>query len=431
MATDATISPSSSPIRALLGNRSFTCVWAVGGLSGIVRWLQLLVLGIYTYQITGSPLLVSVVPMLFMLPLALFGPLAGVVADRVNRKLMITVALAMVVCLCIVTAVIAATEGLGFTHVMVVSLLSGLFWAIDMPVRRRLLGDLSGDALATAMSLDSATANATRMSGPLLGGVMLEAFSITGVFVLSAVIFAICLVLMLAAKAPQHPPTTASSMFAREFLAGVRFVLGNAKLRRIFAITIIFNVWGFPFTSMIPIIGSDRLGLGPFMVGVLSSTEGLGAVIGAIVIAFLAKPAYFFPIFLWGSTLQLTMVGYFGVLTYIAGGPTHSLVAASGVLVVIGMGGACFAAMQGTLTYLASPPEYRSRVLGVLTLCIGTGPIGFFNIGWMAESFGVSVALIIDSLEGLTALLLLWVFGQAWESEPDASAQSASDSAKA
>jgi hypothetical protein len=68
--------------------------------------------------------------------------------------------------------------------------------------------------------------------------------------------------------------------------------------------------------------------------------------------------------------------------------------------------------MQGTLTYLAAPAQYRRRVLGVLTLCIGTGPIGFFNVGWMAESFGVANALIIISFEGLLALLILWVWGE-------------------
>ena len=86
--------------------------------------------------------------------------------------------------------------------------------------------------------------------------------------------------------------------------------------------------------------------------------------------------------------------------------------ASSAALTVIGTAGACFAAMQGTLTYLAAPPIYRSRILGVLTLCIGTGPIGFFNVGWMAEIFGVPYALAIISFEGLLALLILWAWGK-------------------
>jgi len=401
-----------SPVRSLLRDRGFLCVWSIGGLTGVVRWLQLLVLGLYTYRITGSPLLVSVVPMLWMLPLALCGPLVGVMADRFNRKTLIGVSISMVMALCIGAAVLAHTEGLSFANVAVISVLSGLFWATDMPVRRRLLGDLSGDSLAAAMGLDSATGNATRMVGPLLGGVMLQSFSITGVFVLSAVIYAVCLLLIAVTRVPRHHRSTTGSMFVREFLGGIRFVRGNDTLRRIFAITIVFNVFGFPFTSMIPIIGTDQLGLAPLLVGVLSSMEGLGAFIGAILLTFLASREHFFQIYTWGTTLYIAMVGYLGLLSAVAGGPLHSVVAASGTLLVIGMAGACFAAMQATLTYLAAPPEYRSRVLGVLTLCIGSGPIGFLNIGWMAEAFGEPAAMMIASAEQLTVLLLLWLYGK-------------------
>ena len=69
--------------------------------------------------------------------------------------------------------------------------------------------------------------------------------------------------------------------------------------------------------------------------------------------------------------------------------------------------------MQSTLTYFHAAPEYRSRVLGVLALCIGSGPLGFLNVGWMAEEFGVAAALVIISGEGLFALLVLW----AWSSD--------------
>ena len=412
MSASRTVPVPRGPVRTLLRERSFLCVWSIGGLTGIVRWLQLLVLGIYTYRITGSPLLVSVVPMLWMLPLALCGPLVGAIADRFSRKTLLAIALVLVLTLSVAAAVLAHTEGLSFANVALISVLSGLFWATDMPVRRRLLGDLSGERVSVAMGLDSATSNATRMAGPLLGGVTLELFSISGVFVLSAVIYAVCLLLIVLARVPEHTRATTGSMFVSEFIGGIKYVLGNYTLRRIFAITIVFNVFGFSFTSMIPIIGTERLGLAPFMVGVLSSMEGMGAFCGAILIAFLATREYFFQIYLWGTTFYISMIGYLGVLTFVAGGPVHSVVAASGTLLFMGMGGACFATMQGTLTYLAAPPEYRSRVLGVLTLCIGSAPIGFFNIGSMAEAFGVPIAMMIASAEGLIVLLLLWVYGK-------------------
>ncbi|MCB1741552.1 MAG: MFS transporter, partial [Gammaproteobacteria bacterium] len=403
--------PHSPGVRGLLAQRDFLFVWGVGGLTGIVRWLHLLVMGLYTFEITGSPLLVSMVPMLWMLPLALCGPLVGVLADRVSRKVLLCATIGMVLGVSIWMAGASLGGELSFTHIAIASVLSGLFWATDMPVRRRLLGDLSGEAVSTAMSLDSATGNATRMAGPLLGGVILQSFSIAGVFLFSSVIFAGCLTLILLTRVPGRQ-VAASTFFVRELYLGIHYVLHSARLRRLLAITIIFNLWGFPFTSMIPIVGSARLGLDPFQIGILSSMEGLGAFLGALSLAMLARPGVFFRIYVGGTIGYLSLVAYLGMLAYVAGGPLHSFLFCAGTLVCIGMSGACFAAMQGTLTYLEAPPAYRSRVLGVLTLCIGSGPLGFLNIGWMAESFGVSTALILSGAEGLLALLALWAFGR-------------------
>ena len=65
-------------------------------------------------------------------------------------------------------------------------------------------------------------------------------------------------------------------------------------------------------------------------------------------------------------------------------------------------------ARLATLVYLAAPPEMRSRVLGVLTVCIGLGPIGFLHLGILAELFGARTACIITGSEGLLALALTW-----------------------
>ncbi|MCH9673502.1 MAG: MFS transporter [Gammaproteobacteria bacterium] len=403
--------PGRGAVLTLLSRPDYFRMWLIGGLTGIVRWLQLLVLGIYTFEITGSPLLVSLVPVCWMLPLALCGPFIGVLADRINRKVLLCVAMTLIMTVSIGMAILASVDTITFGHIAVVSLLSGIFWTTDMPVRRRLMGDLSEGALSTAMSLDSATGNATRMFGPLMGGVMLQSFSLSGVFVLSGLVYAVCLVLALVTRLPHRQTPTVSSAFVRDLVAGLRFVRGDKRLRRIFAVTIVFNIWGFPFTSMVPVFGKDRLGLDPFYVGLLSSMEGFGAFIGALMVAVFATPALFFRIYVGGTMLYLGMIGYLSVLAFVAGGPLHSYLAASVSLVVIGTAGACFAAMQSTLTYLSAPPELRSRVLGVLTLCIGTGPIGFFNVGWMAELYGVSAALAIISIEGLVVLAALWAYG--------------------
>ncbi len=411
MTTDSADRPDDTGIRLLLHDPNYLYIWILGGLTGVIRWFQLLALGVYTFEITESPILVALVPILWGLPLTFFGPVIGAFADRFNRKFLLGGTIAMILVAAAAMTAFAYVGALTFTHIAIASVISGLFWATDMPVRRRLVGDVAGANLSAAMSLDAATNSATRMAGPFMGGIMLQLVGITGVYAMSTAVYAIGLMLIIAIRLPEHVKRVGSPTILLDIIAGVRFILGNWELRRVFAVTIVFNVWGFPFTAMIPILGKERLHLDPFFVGLLSSLEGFGAFVGAMVIAVVAKPAYFGRIYLGGMMLYLAMILYLSVLSYVSGGPHHSFVAASMTLTVIGIAGAGFAVMQSTLTYLSAPPEYRSRVLGVLALCIGTGPIGFLNVGWMAESYGLPWALFIMSVEGLFATLLLWVYG--------------------
>ena len=403
-------SPKAIGLRGLIRDPNYVSIWLLGTLTGFIRWFQLLALGVYTFEITGSPILVALIPILWGLPLTFCGPIIGGFADRVNRKLLLSASLAMILGVSVVMVVLAYKELLTFSYIAIASVLSGLFWATDMPVRRRLVGYLAGDSVSAAMSLDAATNSATRMAGPLFGGVMLQWVGITGVFFLSVSVYAICLVLVLLAQLPATGRRMASPALVRDLIAGVNFVLGDWKLRRVFLITIVFNVFGFPFTAMIPILGKEQLDLDPFLVGLLSSLEGFGAFVGALFVAVFGRPEAFARIFIWGCAGYLGAVFYLGILAYVAGGPYHSFMAVSMTLTVAGLFGAGFATMQSTLTYIHSSLEYRSRVFGVLALCIGTGPIGFLNVGWMAETFSLPTALLIMAVEGFFVLLVLWVY---------------------
>ncbi len=401
----------------LFGNRTFLSVWGTGGLVGIVRWLQFLSLGVHTFEITGSPLLVSLIPLLWMLPLALCGPLIGVFAEARDRKLLVLVSLAIAFAFSLAMAGAAAYFTFGFWPMALASFVGGMLWAMDIPVRRRLLGDITqAKDSAAAMSLDSAASSSTRMLGPALGGIVLELFSLSGVFALSAALYALCLAAIASIPAPKGESRASRGRggnFFGDLVSGFRCVLEDARLRWIFSITIVFNLWGFPFTSMIPVIGADILALRPALVGQLSSSEGLGAFIGAVALALFARPRQFTAIYHFGTALYLILIGVLGLVCHFfaaqgeAAGSIASFLVMLVILLTIGIAGACFSAMQSALSYLGAPAEYRSRILGALTLCIGTGPIGFLHIGWLAENFGPSTAFLINAAEGLLALLIL------------------------
>jgi len=163
-------------------------------------------------------------------------------------------------------------------------------------------------------------------------------------------------------------------------------------------VTVIYNTFGWPFTSMIPVIGQDNLGLGAAGIGVLASMDGIGAFCGAIVIALFARPRHFARLYIGGVAIYLVMGPVFALASYPA--------LAGFVLLLMGLANAGFSIMQATLVYLAAPPEMRSRVYGVLSVCIGVGMIGFLHLGWLAGLIGAAGAIVTIGVEGLAALLL-------------------------
>lgn len=197
-------------------------------------------------------------------------------------------------------------------------------------------------------------------------------------------------------------------------LEGLRYIRKNRPLTAVLMVTLVFNLWGFPFISMVPVIGRDTLGLGAFSVGVLAASEGVGALLGGLVIAALAPMPQFRRIFVFGFAAFLVMVLMFAQST---------LAMLSGIFLFIGgLGGAGYTAMQSTLIYLSSPPELRARMMGVMSVFIGTAPIGFLHVGWLADVFGAPAAVTIMSMEGLVGLLLVylrWPLLSAPQSHPD------------
>ena len=388
----------------LLREPTFLRVWLVGACSGVARWFELLVVGVFAFEVTGSPFLVAFLVILRFLPLAVFGSIVGTFADRVPPRLLLLAGMSLATLVGSTLCILFAIGIAEYWHVAVATFASGLIWTTDMSIRRRMLGDAAGrERLAPAMSLDSATNNGTRMLGPLLGGVLYQFLGPVGAFALTATLYAVSVVLTLGVPAAVSvvPGAVRSSNILRDFQDGFRLAANDRDLLRILLVTVVFNVWGFPFVSMIPVIGKEELTLSAAWIGGLAAMEGAGAFLGALVIAVSARQAAFRRIY------------YLGVLGYLSfifiAGWLHSPFAIAAMFLCVGLSGSCFSTMQSTLTYSVAPPEMRSRVFGLLTICIGTGLIGFCNIGLMGEWFGGSAAIRIVAAEGLIPLLLIGI----------------------
>ena len=395
----------------LLREPAYLRIWLVGVFSGIARWLEMLVVGVYAFDTTGSPFLVALLVILRMLPLAVLGSVVGTFADRMSPRIFLTVTMAVALMVSTAVFLIFAVGLDKYWVVAASSFVSGVVWTTDMPLRRRLLGDIAGMArIAPAMSLDSATNNATRMMGPLLGGILFQWLGPAGAFALSAAMYALCVALLLGLPVivAGDAVKREASRALRDFQEVFRFIARDRDIMRILLVTIVFNIWGFPFISMIPVVGRDVLEISAGWIGVLAGLEGGGAFVGALIIAIGLRGGSFRRLYYFG------MLGYL-CFAFLAGWMVSA--APMGlVLFCVGLMAAGFSTMQSTLIYSVAPPEMRGRLFGVLVICIGTGLIGFANIGLMGEWFGGSVAIRIVAAEGLVPLLLIGVgWRQLWQ----------------
>jgi len=386
------------PFRRLMlsGWTDFWRLWCVGLVVFVVRWLETVAVGIVVYQRTGSAFLVAMMTMLRLLPMGLFGAFLGAWAERFERRTTLICVVLMMGSTSLVLALLAHAGRLEVWELALASFVNGLGWATDNPVRRVMIGEVVGaDIMSTAMSVDVGANNASRMVGPTVGGLLLAGVGIDGAFALSVVLYAFALVAAVCVRYRNNRAVGRGSVLAR-IAEGLAMVRGDRRLVGTLTVTVIYNVFAWPFTSMIPVIGRDRLALGPEGVGVLASLDGVGAFCGALILAVWLKPSWYGRTYLGGVTIYMVMLIVFALVPnpWIAGG----------ALLFTGFGGAGFSIMQATLVYLAAPAEMRSRILGVLSVCIGIGPLGFVWLGLLADAIGAHWATAATGVAGLVAL---------------------------
>jgi MFS family permease len=378
----------------------FWRLWYVGLIVSTVRWVETVAVAVVVYQRTNSAFLVSMITMLRVLPMGLFGAFLGALAERFDRGRTLLLVLLLMGATSVVLVILDRTGQLEIWHLTVASFVNGCGWCTDNPVRRVMIGEVVGrEQMGTAMSLDVGANNASRMIGPVVGGVLLAWSGIRGAFVLSMLLYCTALWAVVTIRS-RTPHTTTSGAVLTRIAEGLALVRSDKRLIGVLVVTVIFNVFGWPFTGMIPVIGRDRLNLGPEGVGLLAAVDGIGAFVGALLAALWLTPRRYGQTYLGGVACYLIAVVMFALVQ------TPALAGAA--LLVTGLAGAAFATMQATLVYLAAPLDMRSRILGVLTVCIGTGPIGFLWLGWLADRIGAHNATAVTGVLGLLAMAATW-----------------------
>jgi MFS family permease len=377
----------------------FWRLWLIGAVQFGVRWIEMLAVGVFVYQQTGSALLVTVITMLRVLPMALFGAFVGAAADMLQGRIVLLLTSLTLLATSVTLALLAHTGHLAIWHLAVASLISGTVWSTDMPLRRLTIGRVVGaDRMGQAMVFDVGSNNASRMAGPAIGGAVLVAWGIEGCFALGAIMYLVAIVAAGGIRYRNPASSDGPGPMLKNILGALALVRREKRLVGLLVITVIFNLFGWPSLSLIPVIGADNLGLGPRGVGLLAAMEGVGAIAGVMTVHFVGKPVHYARLYIGSVMLYLAALAAFALQ------PSASLAGAA--LLVTGIAGSGFAITQSTLVFQSVEPQMRARMLGLLSVSIGTGPLGFLQVGLLADTIGAQRAIVTASAVGMVALVL-------------------------
>lgn len=401
---NATREPAQGPVRELLALPDFLRLWLVGAFANAMRWLELLASGLFAWEATHSAFAVTVVVALRQFPQLLFGAFVGAISEAVNRKLIVMVALIGPALVSTVLAALAATGSLELWHVAVGNLLSGTMWASEMSTRRRMVGEVAGPhRIVNAIALDSATSAATRMIGPLLGGLAFQWLGMKGAYAVTALVQFAGAFAMAGLVHAQETRTLNLLRIPAEIVEGLKFAWTRPTILLVFGVTIVTNAFAFAYSGLVAPLGQGAFHVSPALVGLLAAGEPLGALVGGALIAagFLRMDRRL--AFAGGAALFMV------ALIVMALSPSYWI--AFACLVVGGFGTAGFGNMQSTLMLTEAPPHVRSRLMGIVTVCIGTGPVGQLMAGAISDEIGPRGAVIVMAAVGLvlTAALSLAV----------------------
>src|SRR5262249_16234909 len=220
---------------------------------------------------------------------------------------------------------------------------------------------------------------------------------ISGFYALIAISYLACLVLAArVAVKPQTVPVASSARGRLGFLLPPPELILDRRFQIIMGVTLVYNLWCWPFIGMVPVIGQRDFVLTPVLVGALSACDGFGGTIGAMAVGLLATPRTLFRFYYLGTLACLVLM--------IALALHLTIASAVVILLVVGVATAAFSSTQYALVYNLAPPDMRGRAAGVLSVFIGSSMIGHWHAGLLFERLGSIAAMKVMGCEGLAAM---------------------------
>lgn len=385
-----------TPLRVSVGYR-----WLYSGMAFAWFGRQLTVVAVpyQLYELTESTLAVGLLGVAQFVPLLAISLIGGAVADAVDRKRLLLISQ---------VALALTAMGLLWNAMADVSLIWPLYVlsgvnagisAVDSPTRAAALPGIVGRRyLPSALALNQTLGNVAKAVGPAVGGILIATAGLPATFALETALFLLAALFMLPLPT-LRPVGGGRKVGVASIMEGLEFLKDRRLLLATFAIDLNATIFGMP-TALFPAIGTEILGGGADVVGLLYAAPGIGALVGALTSGWISRVvrqgrAVIVAVVIWG--LALTVFGL-----------TNTLTVAVIALAVAGGADVISAVFRATILQLSVPDSLRGRLSGVHIAVVSGGPrLGDLEAGAVAALTSVRFSVVSGGLACVLGALLI------------------------
>ncbi|HXV11275.1 MAG TPA: MFS transporter [Burkholderiales bacterium] len=381
-------------------NRSFRLLWIATLLSYTARWADIVVIGWLTLVLTDSALMVGIVAASKMAGY-IAAPFMGVIADRVDRRLLLIVASAVNLAVSVIMLALFALGWLLLWHLIVLALVSSVTWAIDNPARQALVADLVEiEDLTNAIALNAVAVEITVVVGPALGGLLIPFLGIGGAYGLIAGFLLMDVAVLLRMKGGRRPTQRVHEAPMKSLIEGLRYVRENHTVLVLLVIVFLLNLVAAPYRySFLPLFARYVLDAGPTGYGMLTAGAGFGALVAGLWFVSLGNVKGKGRLVVWSSFAWPASLLLFAV--------SSSYYLSLALMFAAGFTQAITWTVIAVLMLSHSTESMRGRIMGLRTGVVIALPFGNFLAGAAAERFGAPLALGVYSASAILIMLAI------------------------
>jgi len=371
----------------------------------IGTWMQQTAMSWFVYEITNSKFLLGAVAAVGSAPMMLFSIWGGSLADLYpKRSILVATQTAQMICAFLLALGIWA----GFanvTFIVIIAALNGVAMGFDMPARQAFTVEMtSREDLLNAISLNSSIVNGARVVGPSLAGLIIGAVGVPMCFLFNGLSFIAVIAGLLMMRLPPLERKIEFVSPAEHAWNGIVYSFQHPRVRTILLLFLAVGIFGWSYMVVMPAFARDVLGRGADGFGILMSASGMGALIGALVVATFGHR--FTP-----RNLAFGGVWIFSV-ALVAFSLARNFYVALAFLFVAGFGMLLFFSTTNTVLQTIVPDDMRGRVMGVWSLIFGAMiPLGSLEAGavanWLGTPFALGSGAVVCVISVLVALIAI------------------------